>query len=207
MSDHQKIISRVHYWIEEAVIGLNLCPFAKSIYQQHKLRCVVSESDRVDALIRELYQQCQYLIETPEIEATLLIIPNQLQEFADFNQILDQVDALIEAYAWSGVFQVASFHPGYQFDNTRFADRENWSNRSPFPILHILRESSVEQALSRYQNPEEIPEANIKKLKTMADKKSQPDFSDYLFPRLRKYLGPWVYTLLSKSRKFLVGES
>ena len=167
MSDNQKIISRVHYWIEEAVIGLNLCPFAKFVYQQQKVRCVVSESKNVDALMLELYQQCQYLIETPEIETTLLIIPHQLQEFADFNQILDQVDALIERYAWVGVFQIASFHPNYQFNNTRLEDRENWSNRSPFPILHILRESSIEQALSFHQNPEKIPETNIQKLKAM----------------------------------------
>ena len=167
MSNNQKIISRVHHWIEAAVIGLNLCPFAKSVYQQNKVRCVVSESEEVDALMLELYQQCQYLIETPEIETTLLIIPYQLQEFADFNEILDQVDALIEGYEWVGIFQIASFHPKYQFENSRLEDRENWSNRSPFPILHILRESSVAQALSGYQNPEKIPETNIEKLKAM----------------------------------------
>jgi hypothetical protein len=93
-----------------------------------------------------------------------LIIPHQLLDFADFNQMLDQADALIMTNEWSGVFQVASFHPGYQFNNTSIDDRENWSNRSPFPILHILRESSVEQALSGYTNPERIPEANIRTL-------------------------------------------
>jgi len=162
--EERKIISRVHHWIEKAVIGLDLCPFTKSVYRQNKLRCWVSESKQVDALMLELYQQCQYLIETPEIETTLLIIPHQLQDFADFNQVLDQVDALMAAYKWTGVFQVASFHPGYQFDNTSIDDRENWSNRSPFPILHILRESSVERALSGYTNPERIAEANIRTL-------------------------------------------
>jgi len=162
--ENRNIISRVHYWVENAVIGLNLCPFAGSVYTQNKLRCVVSESEKVDELMLDLFQQCQYLIENPEIETTLLIIPHQLQDFADFNQMLEQSDALITTYEWTGVFQIASFHPGYQFNNTSIDDRENWSNRSPFPILHILRESSVERALSGYTNPERIPEANIRTL-------------------------------------------
>jgi hypothetical protein len=160
--ENRSIIPRVHHWVEKAVIGLDLCPFARSVYAQNKLRCVVSESEQVDELMLDLYQQCQYLIETPEIDTTLLIIPHQLQDFADFNQMLDQSDALITIYEWSGVFQIASFHPGYQFNNTSIDDRENWSNRSPFPILQILRESSVERALSSLTNPERIPEANIR---------------------------------------------
>jgi len=165
--EERKIISRVHHWIEKAVIGLDLCPFTKSVYRQNKLRCWVSESKQVDALMLDLYQQCQYLIETPEIETTLLIIPHQLQDFADFNQVLDQVDALMAAYQWTGIFQIASFHPDYQFNNTSVNDRENWSNRSPYPILHILRESSVERALAGYPNPERIPETNIRTLNAM----------------------------------------
>ena len=164
MIEKRKIISRVHHWVEKAVIGLDLCPFARSVYAQNKLRCVVSESEQVDELMLDLYQQCQYLIDTPNIDTTLLIIPHQLQEFADFNQMLDQADALITNYEWTGVFQIASFHPGYQFNNTSIDDRENWSNRSPFPILHILRESSVERALSGYAHPERIPQANIRTL-------------------------------------------
>ena len=164
MIENRNIISRAHHWVEKAVIGLDLCPFARSVYAQNKLRCVVSESEQVDELMLDLYQQCQYLIETPEIETTLLIIPHQLQDFADFNQMLDQADALITTYEWTGVFQIASFHPGYQFNNTSIDDRENWSNRSPFPILHILRESSVDRALSGYSNPERIAEANIRTL-------------------------------------------
>ena len=181
MIEERKIISRVHHWIEKAVIGLDLCPFTKSIYRQNKLRCWVSESKQVDALMLELYQQCQYLIETPEIETTLLIIPHQLQHFADFNQVLDQVDALMAAYQWTGVFQIASFHPHYQFNNTSVDDRENWSNRSPYPILHILRESSVEQALSVYPNPERIPETNIRTLKAMDPTEFDLIFNSDLF--------------------------
>jgi hypothetical protein len=167
LKQNQIIICQVTRWIEKAVIGLELCPFAKSIYGDNKLRYVVSESKSIDSLIFELYQQCQYLIDTPAIETELLIIPYQLDEFADFNRVLDQVNALIETCGWTGVFQVASFHPRYQFENTKINDRENWTNRSPYPILQILRESSVEQVLSRYTNPEQIPEKNIQKLKAM----------------------------------------
>ena len=116
----------------------------------------------------ELFQQCQYLVETPEVETTLLIIPHQLKDFSDFNLSLNQVDALIILYQWTGVFQIASFHPDYQFENSDIDDRANWTNRSPFPILHILRESSVEQALSTYPDPDQIAEKNIKKLTSIS---------------------------------------
>jgi len=176
LSANQIIISCVNRWIEAAVIGLELCPFAKSVYRQNRLRCVISESRQTDVLMLDLYQQCKYLIETPEIETTLLIIPFQLQEFSAFNQILDQVDALLEAYGWRGIFQIASFHPKYQFDNTGIDDRENWSNRSPYPILHILRESSVEQALSSHANPDQIPETNIQRLRALNKKEFERIF-------------------------------
>ena len=168
MNNKQAIISQVNQWIESAVIGLDLCPFAKPIYLQNKLRSIVSESSNVDELMVELFQQCQYLIETPEVETTLLIIPHQLQDFSDFNLSLNQVDALINLYRWTGVFQIASFHPDYQFENSDIDDRANWTNRSPFPILHILRESSIERALSGYPDPDQIPEKNIKKLNRMS---------------------------------------
>lgn len=167
MKKNRLIISRVTRWIETAVIGLELCPFAKTVYLESKVRYVVSETKTIDSLMLELYQQCQYLIDTPEIETGLLIIPAQLDDFAEFNLILDQVDALIEAYEWTGVFQIASFHPEYQFENTNIDDRENWTNRSPYPILQILRESSVERVLSNYPDPGQIPGKNIRKLTEM----------------------------------------
>lgn len=154
-------------WIEKAVIGLNLCPFAKPVYTQGRVNFVVSESRNVDALMLDLYQQCQCLIDTPEFETTLLIIPHQLQRFDDFNQTLDLADALIEAYEWVGVFQIASFHPLYQFNNTEIDDRENWTNRSPYPVLHILRESSVTQAMSAHPDSSRIPETNLQTLRAM----------------------------------------
>jgi hypothetical protein len=117
----------------------------------------------------ELHQEIVRLTNKPEIETSLLIIPRQLQDFTDFNAMLDQVDALIEGYQWIGEFQIASFHPYYQFANTKINDRENWSNRSPYPILHILREASVEQAISYYPEVTKIPAGNSRKLRALDD--------------------------------------
>jgi hypothetical protein len=167
LKKNQLIISCVTGWIEKAVIGLELCPFAESTYSNNKVRYMVSETKTIEPLMLELYQYCQFLIDTPEIETGLLIIPYQLEDFLEFNQTLEQVDALIEVYEWRGIFQVASFHPKYQFKDTKIDDRENWTNRSPYPILQILRETSVERVLSSYPNPELIPDKNIQKLTDM----------------------------------------
>lgn len=169
MIDDQKIISEVYRWIEAAVIGLDLCPFAESVYRQRQIHTVVSESEQVDELMFEVHQEIQRLRKQPEIETTLLIITHQLQDFTDFNEMLDHVDALIKAYQWIGEFQIASFHPCYQFANTQIDDRENWSNRSPYPILHILRESSVKQAVSHYPEALTIPARNSRKLRSLDD--------------------------------------
>ncbi len=167
MIDDQKIISEVCRWIEAAVIGLDLCPFAESVYRRRKIHTVVSESEQVDDLMFELHQEIQRLRNQPEIETSLLIITCQLQDFTDFNAMLDHVDALIGAYHWAGEFQIASFHPCYQFANTQIDDRENWSNRSPYPILHILRETSVALAISHYPEALTIPARNSRRLRSL----------------------------------------
>ncbi len=169
MSDEQKIIAEVVRWIEKAVIGLDLCPFAKPVYDQGRIYYIVSQSEQVDGLMFDLHAQLLRLRQHPEIETTLLIIPCQLADFTDFNQMLDQAEALLKAYDWVGEFQLASFHPQYQFAHTQIDDRENWSNRAPYPILHVLRESSLEQAIEHYPEVEEIPERNIRKLKSLDD--------------------------------------
>jgi hypothetical protein len=165
----QKVIVEVKRWIEKAVIGLNLCPFAKPVYEQGQIHCIVSPSEQVDGLMFDLHAQLLQLRLHPEIETTLLIIPCQLADFTDFNQMLDQADALLEAYDWVGEFQLASFHPQYQFAHTQIDDRENWSNRAPYPILHLLRESSLEQAIKYYPGVAEIPARNIRKLISLDD--------------------------------------
>ena len=169
MLDEQKIIAEVVHWVETAVIGLDLCPFAKSVYEQGQIHYVVSRSERVDRLMFDLHQQLLWLRQHAEIETSLLIIPGQLADFFEFNRMLDQTEALLDAYDWVGEFQLASFHPQYQFANTKIDDRENWSNRSPYPILHVLREFSLEQAIDLYPGVAEIPARNIRKLRSLDD--------------------------------------
>lgn len=169
MSDEQEIIAGVTRWIEKAVIGLELCPFARSVYEKRQIRYSISHSRQIDDLMFDLHQEILCLQQSPDIDTGLLIIPFQLGEFSDFNQMLDQADALMGAYRWSGEFQLASFHPRYQFSGTQLEDRENWSNRSPYPILHVLREKSVEQAVSRYPGVDGIPARNIEKLGLLED--------------------------------------
>ncbi len=169
MPDEQKIIAEVVRWIEKAVIGLDLCPFAKPVYEQGQIYYIVSPSEQIDGLMFDLHAQLLRLRQHSEIETTLLIIPCQLADFTDFNQMLDAAEALLKAYDCVGEFQLASFHPQYQFAHTQIDDRENWSNRAPYPILHLLRESSLEQAIEHYPEVEEIPERNIRKLRSLDD--------------------------------------
>jgi hypothetical protein len=105
---------------------------------------------------------------TPEIETTLIIINQQLSDFEVFNQTLDFIDDMLEQYGWSGTFQVASFHPQYQFADTKIDDRENWTNRSPYPIFHILRESSLELAIESFPSIDDLPQENIKRMNALS---------------------------------------
>ena len=171
MSNNKTIIPSVKHWLESAVIGLKLCPFAKKIYDNEHIRYAVSESSSIDELILELHDELLFLDENPSTETTLLIIHQQLDDFDSFNQALNHVDDLLEAYDWVGIFQIASFHPQYQFSGTEIDDRENWTNRSPYPILHLLRESSLELVINEYPSIEEIPENNIRTMNTLSTQK------------------------------------
>ncbi|VAW46091.1 hypothetical protein MNBD_GAMMA04-1422 [hydrothermal vent metagenome] len=172
---------QVRQWLEQVVIGLNLCPFASKPYQAQQIRFVVSECQTTESLLTELATELALLSQkTPEeIETTLLILPNMLDDFDDYNQCLNHVDALIEQLNYQGVFQVASFHPNYQFGGTQPEDAENLTNRAPFPILHLIREASLERVLKHYPNPEQIPENNIKCVSNLSKQEKQ-----HLFPYL-----------------------
>lgn len=164
---HQQVIEKVTAWLEAAVIGLGLCPFARSVYQGEKIRYTVSMAESDETLLTELYNECVYLVENASTETTLLITPFHFDEFYDFNEFLSLAESLLEQYGWTGIFQIASFHPKYQFANTCPDDRENSTNRSPYPILHLLREDSLNRAISSHPEPENIPIANIKRLNSL----------------------------------------
>ena len=118
--------------------------------------------------MHQLHEEFKRLDDTPEIETTLVIVPQQLFDFESFNQTLDAIDDMLEQYGWSGVFQVASFHPQYQFADTQIDDRENWTNRSPYPIFQILRESSIELAIENFPMIADLPQENIKRMNALS---------------------------------------
>jgi hypothetical protein len=164
MSDNETIITAVKQWLEKTVIGLQLCPFAKSVFDADKIRYTVSNSRDTEAVMLELHDELKRLDDVPELETTLIIINQQLSDFEAFNQTLDYIDDMLDQYGWSGIFQVASFHPYYQFADTKIDDRENWTNRSPYPIFHILRESSLELAIESFPSIVDLPQENIKRM-------------------------------------------
>jgi hypothetical protein len=150
-------------WLEEAVIGLNLCPFAKAVYVKQQVRIVVSDASTERALLEQLGEELALLRDTPAdtIDTTLLVHPQVLGDFLDYNDFLGDADALVEAMELDGTLQVASFHPDYQFADSAPDDPANLTNRAPYPILHLLREASIDRAVDAYPEPDAIIERNI----------------------------------------------
>jgi hypothetical protein len=160
-------VQAMRSWVEHAVIGLNLCPFAKAVQVKTLLRYVCSEARDTQALLADLRVELQRLVDTPieTLETTLLVHPWVLQDFLDYNDFLDDADALLAGMGLDGTLQIASFHPQYQFAGTRSDDVENATNQSPYPALHLLREASIERAVAACPEPEAIYETNMATLR------------------------------------------
>ncbi|MBW0170870.1 MAG: DUF1415 domain-containing protein [Hydrogenophaga sp.] len=143
------VLSATRHWIEKAVIGLNLCPFARAVYAKNQVRIVVSQARHLDAFLDDLDRELDLLVNTPaeEIDTTLLVHPTLFPDFEVFNDFLNVVDDVVAEHELEGVIQVAPFHPLFQFEGTQPDDVTNATNRSPFPTLHLLREDSVERAV------------------------------------------------------------
>lgn len=164
MQKDEQIIQTIDTWLQQVVIGLNLCPFAKHPYQQQQIHFAVSQASQEEALLNDLHHEAKTLLDMPptQRETTLIILKNSLQNFDDYNQFLDLSDQLLNTMNWENQLQIASFHPDYQFAGTQPQDAQNLTNRSPYPILHLIRQTSIEHALSHYPNPPEtIFENNI----------------------------------------------
>jgi len=160
---------RTRAWVEHAIVGLNLCPFAKAPMVKGQIRYVVSETTDPRTLLDELCAQMEALVATDpsEVETTLLIHPNALGDFLDFNDFLEAAEAALVELGHEGVLQIASFHPDYQFDGTDSDDLGNASNRAPYPTLHLLREASVERAVEAFPEAETIFENNLRTLEAL----------------------------------------
>ncbi len=167
--DDAAVIAATRRWIERAVIGLTLCPFARAPVRESRVRFRVSHARDVEALAADLHEEVQRLIDTDAaaIETTLLIHPQVLGDFLDYNDFLDLADAVLETLDLDGELQIASFHPNYQFADTAADAVENCTNRSPYPILHLLRESSIEQAVGAIGDPDAIYQRNIETLRRL----------------------------------------
>ena len=165
----EEILAATRIWLEKAVIGLNLCPFAKAVYVKNQVRLVVSRARHADDLLEELDRELDLLVATPadEIDTTLLIHATLFEDFLDFNDFLEVADGVVEEHALEGVIQLASFHPRFQFDSTEPDDISNYTNRAPFAMLHLLREASVEKAVEAFPEAETIFEENIKTLEKL----------------------------------------
>lgn len=160
---HDRIIRATRHWLEKAVIGLNLCPFAKSVHVKNQIRYAISEARDIETLYRDLIRELELLQATPadELDTTLLIHPWVLTDFMDYNEFLDVAEATVEDLGLDGQIQIASFHPAYQFADAPSDDIGHFTNRSPFPILHLLREASIDRAVTAFPDASAIFEKNI----------------------------------------------
>jgi uncharacterized protein len=155
-------IAVTKHWLAAVVIGLNLCPFAKAPYSKNKIWFVVSQAKDEESLLHSLSDELKRLENTPidEIETTLIIHPYVLSDFFDYNDFLSLAEALLTDHELDGEIQIASFHPDYQFGGTQKEDPTNNTNRSPYPMMHLLREDSIDRALESDQNADAIIERN-----------------------------------------------
>lgn len=160
---HNRMVQDTLRWLERAVIGLNLCPFAKAVYVKGQVHCTVSQASNLEALRDDLLQALKDLVahEPAERDTTLLIIQNLLQDFVDYNDFLNVADDCLLALDLEGEIQIASFHPQYQFAGTDEDDITNFTNRSPHPTLHLIREASIDRAVAAFPDAEDIFEANM----------------------------------------------
>lgn len=163
------VIADTVRWLEKAVIGLNLCPFAKSVHVKGQIHYVVSQATDAEGVAMDLHRELEALAEiSPEKrDTTLLILPHALQEFLDFNDFTELADDLVEELDLGGILQVASFHPMFQFEGTDVDDVTNCTNRAPYPTLHLIREDSIDKAVEAFPEAEMIYERNMQVLQEM----------------------------------------
>ena len=167
----EQITETVRKWVASVVIGLNCCPFAERELDAGRIRFSTTAGRSEEELLEALQLELNYLSENPAVETTLLVHPLVLQDFFDYNQFLDIADRVLVELNLEGVFQIASFHPDYQFGGTRAEDAENFTNRSPYPMLHLLREESIGRAIASYPDIADVPKRNIALMNSMGSDK------------------------------------
>jgi len=173
MADQSALVeAQTREWIARVVVDLNLCPFARKPLTDGRVKVTVSNAGTTEALLKDLYRALAALdaCSPEDTETTLLVVPEMLHAFPDYNDFLYLAQGLVESCGWEGQFQIASFHPDYQFAGTEPEDAENYTNRAPWPTLHLLREDSLSLAVDSHPDPEGIPERNIAAMNRMGEK-------------------------------------
>lgn len=167
--DDQAVVAATRRWIEQAVIGLDLCPFTQAVHVKNQVRYVVSQAPHLDGLLEDLDRELDFLAaaDPEEIDTTLLIHPALLPDFADFNDFMQVAEAAVGEHGLEGVIQIASFHPAFRFEGAGPDDMGNFANRAPFPTLHLLREASIGRAMAAFPEAATICERNIETLQAL----------------------------------------
>mgnify|MGYP003626018886 CR=1 FL=1 len=163
----------VKRWVESVVVQLNLCPFAKRELAENRVRFTTTPATEEHTLLEAVACELRLLENQASIETTLLIHPHVLQDFAGYNQFLDHAEELLRQMQLEGTYQIAGFHPHYQFAGTAASDAENYTNRAPYPLLHLLREDSLEAAIENHPDTTAIPTRNIALMNQLGEKKLQ----------------------------------
>tara|TARA_R110001592_G_scaffold248308_1_gene510606 strand:- start:81919 stop:82473 length:555 start_codon:yes stop_codon:yes gene_type:complete len=176
---HESYHENVIDWLKKIVIGLNFCPFARKPFESNQVRIICDEITEEDAILELVLTELIRLEETEasEIETTLIVLPKAYPDFHDFNSLLFVLNNVLGLEGFEGMFQIASFHPAYQFAGTETDDVENYTNRAPYPILHLLREESLSSALDHHPDPDGIPDKNIRYLKSLSEAQLKTYFS------------------------------
>jgi hypothetical protein len=170
------VIQHTKNWLEHVIIKYNFCPFAKKEYLNNSIRYVINESSNTAEILHALVDEFLFLDQHPDTETTLLIIPKGFNDFDNFLDLIEIANALLEERHYRGIYQLATFHPDYCFQGADDNDPANYTNRAPYPILHLLRENSLEHAIANHPDPEGIPERNIAYAQELGIEKLQSDF-------------------------------
>lgn len=165
----EAVVAATQHWLVRAVIGLNLCPFAKAVHAKGQIRYVVSEARDMEGALTELEAELKWLAEADpaQVDTTLLILPRALGGFLEFNDCVFFAERLVDQLGLHGIVQIASFHPDYRFEGSEPEDIENYTNRAPYPILHLLREASVTRAVEAFPDAADIYERNIETMQRL----------------------------------------
>ncbi|SHE98716.1 hypothetical protein SAMN02745148_01523 [Modicisalibacter ilicicola DSM 19980] len=167
MTDSITSLDQTRAWVERFVVAHDICPFARRELERDSIRYVMASAENLEEALLALIDECRRLDDDPSIETTLLVLPNGVEDFDDYLDLLGLAEGLLEDQGYEGVYQLASFHPDYCFHGVDEDDPANYTNRSPHPMLHLLREASIERVLASFAHPERIPERNAALLRGM----------------------------------------